>query len=405
MAAVGTRDTSRATTVATVARHPIAVGFALVLIGLNLRFAIAAVPPLLDELRDDLGLSSVGAGLLTTAPVLCFAVAAPLAGVLARRAGQEVLLLACMVAVAAGAALRGVPALVPVFGGTLVLGIAIAVANVLMPSVIKRRFQRPGVMMALYTTSLSVSAGIAAASTVPLARALGSWPAALAFGALPALVAAAAWLPATREAGRTVSPGSHARVSVVRERTAWFVTGAFGVQSLLFYALLSWLPDVLRDAGTSSGRAGAMLSVAMVCGLPASLLLPVVAGRIRDQRPLAVVAPACWAAGLVGVLLAPTSMTLVWMVLLGLGQGAGMAFALTCVVLRAPDDARANALSGMSQAIGYALAALGPFALGVVHQLSGGWDEPLLLMLAATVALLLCGLGAGAPTSVHGRSR
>ena len=194
-------------------------------------------------------------------------------------------------------------------------------------------------------------------------------------------------------------------MSLWRDRTAWLVTGALGAQSLLFYALLSWLPDILRAAGMSSARAGAMLSIAMICGVPTSLLVPVIAGRLRDQRPLALVSPLFWAAGLLGVLLAPATLTALWMVLLGLGQGAGIALALTLVVLRAPDAGRAAALSGMAQGVGYALAAVGPFALGVVHQLSGGWDEPLLLMLAMTVALLVCGLGAAAPSFVGGEDR
>ncbi len=404
MASVSTRP-SPVPALRAFARHPAAVGGALLLIALNLRFAIAAVSPVLDDLRADLGLSSVGAGLLTTAPVLCFAAAAPLAPVVARRVGQELLLLVCTVVVAAGVAIRAIPSIGPVFAGTLVLGIAIAVANVLIPSVIKRRFARPGAMMALYTTTLGVSAAVAAASSVPLEHAIGSWHWALAFWAVPALVAAAVWLPASHAAGATATPGSEARVSLWRDRTAWLVTGALGAQSLLFYALLSWLPDILRAAGMSSARAGAMLSIAMICGVPTSLLVPVIAGRLRDQRPLALVSPLFWAAGLLGVLLAPATLTVLWMVLLGLGQGAGIALALTLVVLRAPDAGRAAALSGMAQGVGYALAAVGPFALGAVHQLSGGWDEPLLLMLAMTVALLGCGLGAAAPSLVGGEDR
>jgi CP family cyanate transporter-like MFS transporter len=305
--------------------------------------------------------------------------------------------------VALGVAIRAIPLTGPVFAGTLVLGIAIAVANVLIPSVIKRRFADPGPMMALYTTSLSVSAAIAAAASVPLEDATGSWHAALAFWALPALLATAAWLPASRTAGSAATAGSEHRVSLRRDRTAWLVTGAFGLQALLFYALLSWLPDVLRADGMSSGRAGAMLSVSMICGVPASLLLPVIAARVRDQRPLALVAPAFWAAGLLGVLLAPQTLTVLWMVLLGLGQGAGISLALTLVVLRSRDATVAAALSGFSQGIGYALAAVGPVALGAVHQITGGWDVPLVLMLAATLALLLCGVGAAAPRFVRGR--
>lgn len=386
-------------------RHPVAIGAVLVLIGLNLRFAIAAVSPVLDDLRAGLGLSSVGAGLLTTAPVLCFGVAAPLAPLLARRVGQEVLLLGCMLGVAAGVAIRAVPEVLPVFAGTLVLGIAIAVANVLMPSVVKRRFAKPGLMMALYTTSLSVAAAIAAATSVPFEHLTGSWHAGLELWAIPALLAAALWLPATHVAGARSSPGSHASVRLWRDRTAWWVTIAFGVQSLLFYGLLTWLPDVLRAAGMSSGRAGAMLSIAMLCGVPASLLLPVVAARVRDQRALALVPPLFWAAGLLGVLLAPRSATVLWMVLLALGQGSGIALVLTLIVLRSPDAGRAASLSGMAQGAGYALAAAGPLVLGAVHQATGSWHDPLLLMLAFAAVLLVSGVGAAAPRFVGGVER
>jgi len=182
-------------------RRLIAVGAALVLITVNLRLAIGSVPPVLDDIRDDLGLSSATAGLLTTLPVLCFAAGAPIAPRLARRFGQEALLLAALVSVIAGLLLRVPLSVVALFGGTLVLGIGIAVANVLMPSVIKRRFERPGVMMGMFTMALSLSAAIGAAFTVPLEGWLGSWRWALAAWAVPAAVAVVVWAPEVRRSG------------------------------------------------------------------------------------------------------------------------------------------------------------------------------------------------------------
>jgi CP family cyanate transporter-like MFS transporter len=392
------------TTVGARAQHAIAVGAALILIALNLRFALAAVSPVLEELRDDLGLSNIGAGLLTTAPLLCFGLAAPLAPILARRVGQEVLLLGCMVLVAAGITLRIFPSVGPLFAGTIVLGVAIAIANVLMPSVIKRRFPRPGVMMGLYTTALSISAALAGGLTVPLEQAFGSWRWALAIWAIPAIVAALAWLPASRHAGSAPTVETGSSVSLWRDRKAWLVTGTFGMQSLLFYAMLTWLPDILRDAGLSAAHAGGMLSVAMFFGLPTSLVVPVIAARLPDQRPLALVGPAFWAAGFIGLLLSPATLTAVWMMLLGFGQGMGISLALTLVVLRSPDGRHAATLSGMAQSVGYTLAATGPIALGAMHDLTGGWDAPIVLMLVGTVALVACGLGASRPGSVGSRA-
>lgn len=381
----------------------IGVGASLVLITINLRLALGSVSPVLDDIRDTLGLSSSTAGLLTTAPVLCFGLAAPLAPRLARRFGQEALLLFALAGVVAGLLLRvAAESVVFLFGGTLLLGVTIAVANVLMPSVIKRRFERPGLMMGLFTMSLSVSAAIGAAFTVPLEEALGGWRLALAFWAIPAVLAALLWAPEVRRSGRGPSEGSGGVVRLWHDRTAWLVTGVFALQSLLFFSLLSWTPDILRDAGLSSAEAGAWLSVSMLCGIAPSLVLPSIAERMRDQRLLAVVATVPWVLGLIGLLVDPAGATWLWMLLTGIGQGAGISLVLTLVVLRARDAQDAAALSGMAQGIGYTIAALGPLLLGVVRDVSGGWDAPIVILLVVCVGMLLTGLGAGRDRFVSG---
>jgi CP family cyanate transporter-like MFS transporter len=373
-------------------------GAALVLVTLNLRFALAAVPQVLDDIRAALGLSASAAGLLTTLPVLCFGLAAPLAPALARRLGQELIVLGCMVAVVAGIAVRLVPAVAPLFAGTLVLGVGIAVANVLMPSIIKRRFARAGAMMGLYTASFSVAAALAAGLTVPLEEALGDWQWALGAWALPALLACLAWLPLARQGGAAPDPGSDRAVHLRADPVAWLVTGTFALQSALFYALLAWTPDILRAAGLSSGEAGAMVSLSMLCGIPASLLVPAV--TVRRAAVVAAVGGGLWIAGLVGLLLAPGGATALWMVLLGVAQGMGIAYALTLVVLRAPDSRHAAALSGLSQGVGYIVASLLPFLLGALHDLTAGWDVPVLVLVALGTALLGCGLAAARPGMV-----
>ena len=386
-------------------RAAIAVGASLVLITINLRLALGSVSPVLDDIRDTLGLSSSTAGLLTTAPVLCFGLAAPLAPRLARRFGQEALLLFALVGVIAGLLLRvAAESVAFLFAGTLLLGVTIAVANVLMPSIIKRRFPRPGLMMGLFTMSLSVSAALGAAFTVPLEEALGGWRPALAAWAIPAAAAVLLWAPEVRRSGRGPSAGASGRVGLWRDRTAWLVTGVFGLQSLLFFSLLSWTPDILRDAGLSSAEAGAWLSVSMLCGIAPSLVLPSIAERLPDQRTLAVVATVPWMLGLVGLLVDPAGATWLWMVLTGIGQGAGIALVLTLVVLRAPDATHAAALSGMAQGVGYTIAALGPLLLGVVRDASGGWDAPIVILLVVSVGMLLTGVGAGRDRFVSGGS-
>lgn len=384
-------------------RAAIAVGASLVLITINLRLALGSVSPVLDDIRDTLGLSSSTAGLLTTAPVLCFGLAAPLAPRLARRFGQEALLGFAVAGVIAGLLLRvAAESVVFLFAGTLVLGVTIAIANVLMPSVIKRRFPKPGLMMGLFTMSLSVSAAIGAAFTVPLEQALDGWRPALAIWAIPAVLALLLWAPEVRRSGSGPSEGSGGVVRLWRDRTAWMVTGVFGLQSLLFFSLLSWAPDILRDAGLSSAEAGAWLSVSMLCGIVPSLVLPSIAERMRDQRLLSVVPSVPWMLGLVGLLTDPAGPTWLWMLLTGVGQGAGISLVLTLVVLRAHDATHAAALSGMAQAVGYLIAALGPLLLGVVRDLSGSWHAPIVIMLVVSVGMLLTGIGAGRDRFVSG---
>ena len=383
------------------------IGLTLTLIALNLRIAITSVSPVLDDIRRTLGLSSTAAGLLTTAPVLCFGLGAVLAPGVARRLGLERALLVCTAVVVAGIALRIPIATGPLFAGTIVLGLAIAVTNVLLPAVIKRDFPRPGVMMGVYTMSLSLSGAAGAGLSVPLERAFGgSWRWALAVWGLFALLAAVLWLPAVLRAHRRGDvEETPPRISLASDRRAWAITGLFGFQSLCFYAVAAWLPDILKASGISKGHAGLLLSILMLCGIPTSLLMPVLAARRADQRPLVAICVAMWVAGLLGILLAPTHLSLLWMVLAGFGQGAGIALALTLVVVRSPDGNHAAVMSGMAQSWGYVLAAAGPFAVGAVHDITGSWDAALGVIIFAAVMMLVCGLPAAAPGMLRGEER
>jgi CP family cyanate transporter-like MFS transporter len=385
-------------------RTPVLLGAALLLIAVNLRLPLTAVPPVLDDVRSALGLSSAATGLLTTLPVLCFAAAASVAPGLARRFGGELVLLGCVLAIAAGTAVRIVPTVIPLFAGTLIIGVGIALANVLLPATIKRDFVRPGTMMGLYIMLLNGGAALGAGLTVPLEHTLGDWRWALAVGGVPAVLAAILWLPAVLHARRWAADAPRARrVSLWRDRTSWKILALMGIQSSLFYSMVAWVPDILRETGMSAGTAGFMLSIAMLLGLPTSMIFPMLAGRMNDQRPLVAIAAALWAMGLLGLLLSPGTAPAVWMVILGLGQGAGIGLALTLIVVRAPDGDHAAALSGMVQTGGYAIGAAGPLIIGVVHDLSGGWTEPLLVMMAATVGMVVFGMGAGRPGMVRGR--
>jgi CP family cyanate transporter-like MFS transporter len=356
------------------------------------------VPPVVDEIVADLDLSAAAAGLLTTTPVLCFGVFAPAAPVLARRLGADRVLLVALVPIVVGLLVRSAPSTTLLFAGTLLIGAGIAVGNVIVPAVLKGRFgDSIGPLTGVYTATLAGGAALAAGLTVPIQRALDAgWRVALTMWAIPAVLAVAVVATALTRDRTTVTtrgePGS-AR-ALLGDRLAWQVTVFMGLQSLLFYATLAWLPSILRDAGYSPEAAGGLLALYAVGGLPAALLTPPLAMRRRTQGWLATMATAAMAAGIAGLLVAPEA-TVVWVGLLALAQGGSLGLALSLIILRTPDQKRAAELSGMAQAIGYGLAAAGPLAVGVLRDESGGWELPLAVLLGLTIPLLAAGLGAG----------
>jgi MFS transporter, CP family, cyanate transporter len=362
---------------------------------------VASVPPITDELQDALGLSSAAAGVLTAAPVFCFGAFAFLAPPLARRLGAERLLLLALIPVAVGVAGRAAGSTAALFAGTIVAGIGIAIGNVIVPSIVKSRFERSaGPMTGAYVAALTAGAALAAGLTVPLERRFG-WEAALAVWALPAVAAfVVLGVALIRDRAPSSIQGREGGVrGLLRDKLAWQVTLYMGVQSLVFYAGLAWLAAILRDDGYSAGAAGALLAVYALGGIPSALLVPVFAARMRDQRGLAAVVAALEGVALLGLLLAPDG-ALAWVALLALGQGGAFSLALALMVLRAPDAKVAAELSGMAQGFGYALAALGPFAIGALDDWSGSWDVSLAALVAVTLPLIVFGVQAGRPRTV-----
>ena len=371
----------------------------IVLLAVNLRPALTGLTPLIGQIRADTGISYGVAGLLTALPLLAMGLLSPIASLLAHRFGMERVLLASMLVLAAGILLRSAGAVTALFLGTAVLGAAIAIGNVLLPGLVKREFpERVGLMTSTYSTALAVSAAIAAGASFPLADQVGiGWRASLGSWALLALVAAVAWLPQMRSARPTnASPADSQGVNGPwRSALAWQVTLFMGLQSLGYYVVLTWLPEILQEqAGISASLAGWMLALAQAVGIASIFLAPVLAGMRPSQHGVVTGAVALTGAGALGLLVAAETATTLWVVLLGLGQGACFSLALTFFALRAPDSGHAAALSGMAQTVGYLLAAVGPFLFGLLRDTTHAWTVPLALLFAVAVCLLLTGLGA-----------
>jgi CP family cyanate transporter-like MFS transporter len=383
---------------------------AIVLLAANLRPALTSVAPLIGQIRTDTGVSNGVVGLLTALPLLAFGVLSPVAPRLAGRFGMERTLLVSLLVLAAGILLRSSGAVWALFSGTAILGMAIVVGNVLLPGLVKREFPgRIGLMTSVYSTALGISAALAAGVSVPIAQLTGmDWRGSLALWALPAFLAAVAWVPQLSHSDRrenTPDQTSRGVSGLWRSALAWQVTLFMGLQSLAYYVTLTWLPEILREEGMSAARAGWMLGLSQAVAIVTMFLAPVIAGRRPSQQGVVAVAVAVSGAGTLGLLLLGDAGGTLWVVLLGLGQGACFSLALTFFALRAPDSQHAAALSGMAQTVGYLLAAVGPSLFGVLRDATHAWTVPLVLLLAVTVCLLVAGLGAArnahvtAPTS------
>jgi CP family cyanate transporter-like MFS transporter len=373
-----------------VLRRPWLLLLGLILVALNLRPALSSMAPMLSEVSKSLGLSASQAGLLTTLPVLCLGLFAPLAPLLARRFGAERVVLGILLTLAGGIILRSSFGEIGLFAGSVLAGASIGVIGVLLPGIVKRDFPKQA-----YTMALCLGAAMAAGSTVPLSEHFdNSWAMGLGFWVIPALAAALFWLPQTGQKHGTHNVAYRVR-GLLRDRLAWQVTLYMGLQSSLAYIVFGWLPSILIGRGLTPTQAGLVLSGSVIVQLVSSLAAPWLATRGKDQRLAIVIVMALTLGGLFGCLYAPIEGLWGWAIVLGLGQGATFSLALTLIVLRSRDSHVAANLSSMAQGFGYTLASMGPFAVGIVHDWTGGWTAVGWIFGVIGLGAIIAGLGAG----------
>nr|WP_245324385.1 MFS transporter [Nesterenkonia lacusekhoensis] len=394
----------------------------VLVVAANLRPAISAVGPLLEQIRADTGLSPSLLGLLGAIPVISFGVVSPFVHLLSSRWGLERSIFASLLLLAAGTVLRSLPApLLPgdestaaqisLVSGTVILSLAIGVGNVLVPAVVKRDFpDRVPLMTGLYTATMAGAAAAASGSAVPLSSAVG-WESALGCTALLALIACVLWSarlvwghgaqqPSTPTAPESTAPESAQEPSMWRSPVAWQVTAYFALQSGMFYLMLTWYPAILSYHGIGEAFAGWMLSLWQGVGIAASLLVGPVLQRARDQRAVSSVVCCTMVLTLLGILLAP-SWVVLWSLLGGFSTSTMLLLALTMISLRARTAHQAGRLSGMAQGVGYLCAATGPLLAGAIFDLTGSWNPVLYGMLAAVGLLAAAGLLAGRTVYTH----
>jgi MFS transporter, CP family, cyanate transporter len=375
----------------------------IVVLAFNMRPAAVSVGPVLDEITSSLRMSGVTAGVLTTLPVLAFASFGALAPDLARRAGVHRVTLVSLVAVVVGLTVRARTDEIWLFLLMSLLALAgMATANVLLPSLVKLHFpNRVGLLTAIYTTSMAIGLTAASVLTVPISDQLGSWRWGLFAWAATALVAALPWLGLIRH-DRTPAAAPHTITlrQVARTRLGWAMALFFGLQSLQAYSIFGWFAQVYRDAGFSPAKAGLLLGVITAMSIPLSFVIPTLAGRLRNQSWLMVGLIACYPAGYLGLIFAPVAGAWLWAVLVG-AAASTFPLVLALIGLRSRTSPGTAALSGFTQSVGYLIAALGPFGMGVLYEATGGWTVPLSALLALVLAQLAAGLTVARPAYIE----
>lgn len=383
------------------------------LIALNLRGPIVAPAPVLNLIRSDLEMSLQMSGLLTSLPVVCFGVVSFLAIPLLRRCGPDQAIAVCLAGILAGTFVRSAGGAELALAGTVIIGAAITVGNVLVPVVIRRDFppRRVPLVTGVYTAALNIGSMLTLMVTAPLAGAMG-WRAAVALWGVLALMAAVAWLAlvgwrvfllgqpagerAARDAAAVAGTGTAAQIPAWRMPVAWILLLAFSGQAFAYYGVSTWLPTLLADdLGLGLTAAGVGSSLFQGPAIAGALGVPLLARRLRI-RTLVIICAACWMTLPAGLILFP-ELWMVWVSLGGMAQGAGITVIFLIMVRLGGSDRQAGQLSALVQGGGYLVASLGPVVLGSLHESTGSWTWPLLAVLASSAVLGIAGtFGAGA---------
>lgn len=377
----------------------------IIFVAFNLRPAITSVGPLIRLIRDDVNISNGTAGLLTSLPLITFAIVSPIVPKLSRKLTNEIALIIGLLLIIIGILIRSFAILTPLLLGTLIIGSGIAICNVLLPGIIKDNFPlKVALMTGIYSTAMNIFAASASGLSYPFTKMLnGNWQLSLQIWMIPAILAVLIWIYITRkntvnneEKQIQLESNNSANNRMWGSALAWQVATLLGLQSFLFYVTISWLPEMLISNGVSLTTAGWLLSFAQIIGLPASFLVPTFAGKVRSQSLIAVSMGLSAFFGYSGLLLGSSMPILIISItLIGITLNGGFALALTLLGLRAKTSEQASELSGMAQSIGYLLAAAGPFAIGIVFDLTTSWTVPLIVLILISTLIMIFGFLAG----------
>ena len=364
----------------------------VVLMAMTLRLPLTVVGPIIQLIGSDLNISNALAGFLTTIPLLAFAVVSPFVPRISRRLGIELSLFLSMIFLAVGISLRSVGITSLLLIGTVLIGVAISFGNVLLPSFFKLKFPlHVGLMMGIYSVAMNVSGGFGAGLSHPIAESYG-WQLALAFPITIVGIACAMWAPQLKNNERLQQATSDApKLQLWLSPLAWAVTLAMGLQSFIFYTTGAWLPAIFVSQGMPPDKAGWMVAIMLLAQLPLTFIMPVLADKLANQRPIVIILTVLYSIGFIGIALGLTDYTVLWMICIGCAGGSSFSLAMMLFTLRTKTAYAAADLSGFAQAIGYLLAASGPVTFGWLYDYFGSWQIAIYVFLFVVVILFSSG--------------
>lgn len=370
----------------------------VILVGANLRVPLTSAGALVSFIRDDFGISNALAGAITTLPLIAFALLSPFAPKLANKIGMERTIAISLILLIAGILIRSASGIELLFTGTLLVGLAIAIGNVLMPGIIKMNFPyKIGLMTGLYAIVMNVFGALGSGLSIPIATSgnLG-WRGSLVIWGGLALITLIIWLPQLAKKHNAKKNINNQQIGgLFRSSLAWKITVFMGSQSLIFYTLITWLPTILMANGYDIHLAGWGVFIFQFASIPFTFIIPIIADKMKNQVLIAFISSLLIIIGLVGLLAGLSDLSILWIILLGAGNGSAFSLSMMFFTLRTRDGYEAAELSGMAQSFGYLLAAFGPVMVGGLQDISGSWTLPLTLLAGVSVLMLLMGVASG----------
>ncbi len=382
-------------------KEKILIVLGIIFISFNLRAPITAVGSVVEMIAEEFILNKGTSGFITTLPLIAFAVVSPFVARVSKKFGFGKTMMGGLALILAGELIRSYTNVAGLFIGTALIGVGIAIGNVLIPSIIKLKFGKNiGKMTSIYTSSMCIFAAVGAGVSVPIAVGLDlGWKNSLAVWFIFTAVTVLIWLPQLKKSEENSSQNAaitESKTSIWKDKTAWFVTLFMGIQSLLFYCMVAWLPTIITSKGLSQNFASNMALTYQLIAIPATLLVPVLCDKFKNQRGNVLVNCLVYLIGMTSFLFASSEvMVILSIILLSLAMGGSISMSISFISLRTPNAYKASQLSGMSQSAGYLLAAIGPATMGSIYDLTNNWSIPIIIFIAAIIVLAIIGFGAG----------